>query len=182
MKNLAKVFIVIILISLLSVSCDSLNISSDYDKKVDFRAFKTYSLSQSIQDLRLNSDDKEIMKNAITNQMNTRGYQITNSISPDLWVDVFIKYDRSGGTTETNDIYGIRIYPYGVDFSTSYIDYHSFASGTLIIDIIDSKKNLLVWQGRITKDIKLNQTDIAKEELIKNAVKKIFEAFPVKVP
>jgi hypothetical protein len=179
-KKLVNILPLGFLTVLLSFGCSSIKVSSDYDTKANFKAYKTFSLSQSINDLRLSPDNQEIMKSALIGELNARGYLQSNSVSPDLFIEMFMKYDNSVGTTESTDVYGIRIYPYGVDFSTTTIDYHNFASGTLIIDLIDGKSNLLVWQGRGTTDIKLNETDIAKEKLIKDAIKKIFKAYPVK--
>ena len=68
----------------------------------------------------------------------------------------------------------------GGRFSTTTINYDTYVDGTLFVDMIDAKKNQLVWQGRGTKTVDPDASQKKREENINYAVKLIFEKYPPK--
>ena len=46
---------------------------------------------------------------------------------------------------------------WGGGFSTTTINYDTYVDGTLFIDMIDTKKNQLVWQGGAPRRLNLMQ-------------------------
>jgi hypothetical protein len=167
-------------ICLISTGCSPMKVTSDYDKNADFNAYKTYSYTQSVNTLTLQSANKELLVSSVTREMNARGYRKSNSLVTDVLVDLYIEYDKTLKTTQTNDqIMGMRPYRYGGGFSNTSVDQHIFKQGTLLIDIIDGKKNEIVWEGRATTALKEDQPDMEKEKQINEAVRRIFEKYPV---
>jgi hypothetical protein len=135
--NLLQILSVFLITALLSVGCNIMKITSNYDKTLDFKIYKTFTISQSIKNLRLNSDNKLILEDAISSEMKARGY------------------------------------------STITSDYHDCKNGTLFMNIIDAKKKVVIWTGRITTGIQEGQTEKEREKLIDKVVKKLYKKYPV---
>jgi hypothetical protein len=174
----------IVLIFVISTGCSSsVKITWDYDKNADFKKYKSYNFAQSVNHSRLKSVSKELIESAVTREMDARGYRKSNSLAIDLWIDLFIAFDKTMMTTETNDqIVGMRPYRYGGGFSNSFTDQHTFVEGTLVIDMIDGKTNEIIWEGRAVTSIRDEQPDDSKEKLINDVVTKIFKKYPVGLP
>jgi hypothetical protein len=161
-------------------ACSSMKVTSDYDKNVDFGQFHTFSFTQSVDHSRIKSVNKDLIVSAVSREMGARGYRKSGSLSVDLWVDLFIAFDKTIKTTQSNDqIVGMRPYRYGGGFSNSLVDQHSFVEGTLVIDVIDGKSNEIIWEGRVKTTIRDEQPDKAKEKLIDDAVTRVFEKYPI---
>jgi hypothetical protein len=180
--NLSILFPLLLIIVLSPVGCSSMKTTTNYDKNIDFKSFKTYTITPSIKNLRMNSDNKVILEDAITYEMNTKGYQKSNAINTDLLIDLFIKYDKSTEATQSSLMpVGIYTYAYSFGLGTTSINYHDSKDGTLFINIIDAKKKEIIWTGNITTGIGENQTDIEIEKLINKAIKKLFIKYPVSI-
>ncbi len=83
-------------------------------------------------------------------------------------VQVSTDYDRS-----TNWGYGPYGY-YGGYYGGNSVS--SYQAGTIVIDIIDDKRNILVWQG-VGSDLNLSNIS-AKAERIPKAIEEILAKFP----
>ena len=96
-----------------------------------------------------------------------------NSIDPDVIVSIFTGVNEQ---ININNSYNYLGYSYGPWYNFNYNT--STTQGTLFIDIIDYKKNELVWQG-IGKGY-ISEKTSKKEEQIKSFVNKILLQYPVK--
>ena len=120
--------------------CSPMKVTWDNDKNADFKKYKSYSFAQPVNHSRLKSVSKELIIDAVTREMDARGYRKSNSLVIDIWIDLFIAFDKTMMTSETNDqIVGMRPYRYGGGFSNSFKDQHAFVQGTLVIDMIDGR-------------------------------------------
>jgi hypothetical protein len=178
--NLSILFSLCLIIVLFFTGCTFMKVSSDYDKNADYKAYKTFNFTQSIEGLRVNADNKEIIKSAIINEMNARGYKKSNSINADIWIHLFIVINKSVETTEVYSTpMGANPYQYSFGFSNTSVDFHNYTEGTLIIDIVDGTKKEIIWEGRASTPIDKDGTETEKEKLINKIVKKIFKKYPV---
>ena len=160
-----------------------MKVTWDYDKNADFNKYKSYNFAQSVNHSRLKSVSKELIVDAVTREMDARGYRKSNSLAIDIWIDLFIAFDKTMMTTETNDqIVGMRPYRYGGGFSNSFKEQHTYVEGTLVVDMIDGKTNEIIWEGRAITSIKDEQPEASKEKLINEIVTKIFTIYPVSSP
>lgn len=160
----------------------SLKVSSDYDKSVNFSQYKTYSLyhdAKSAEAISQLNHDRVV--NAIRSEMKKRGFTETES-SPDLLVNsVAIFKDRTSVSASTNYYgYGGYYRPYyggmGMSSSTTNYNVEHYKDGSLIIDIVDSKTNKLVWQGTGNKEIDKPAKD--PDKAIPEAIASIMADFP----
>ena len=172
MKNSSK--LLILLVSLTYLSCSSVRVSSDYNSEIDFSSYKTYAFSKKgIDKAQINELDKKRILKALEIELSSLGLR-KNSIDPDVVVSIFTVANEE---ININNSYNYLGYSYGPWYNFNYSNY-STTQGTLYIDIIDYKKNELVWQG-IGKGY-ISENSSKKEEQIKSFVNKILLQYPVK--
>ncbi|MDB9712494.1 DUF4136 domain-containing protein [Flavobacteriaceae bacterium] len=171
MKNYNK--LLILFISLIFLSCSSVRVTTDYNNEVDFSSYKTYAFSKKgIDKAQINELDKKRILKALEIELSSIGLR-KNSIDPDIVVSIFTAVNEQINITNSYNYLG---YSYGPWYDFNYNT--STTQGTLYIDIIDFKKNELVWQG-IGKGY-ISENTKKKEEQIKSFVNKILLQYPVK--
>lgn len=160
MLNRLKHGILIIATLLLAVGlsgcASSPKITSDYDRSADFSAYNTWDFMEDAgpDHEGYQSLFTQYMKEAITIEMNKRGY--TQSANPDLYVNFnAVLQDKTNVSTVPaapmmGGYYGYRGpyygawggYGYGTETHVS-----QYTEGTFNIDLVDAGKNQLVWEG-----------------------------------
>ncbi len=159
-----------------AAACSSVRVNSDYDKQVDFAAYKTYAFHKTgIDKAEISDLDKKRILRSIDETMTAKGF--SKSETPDLLIAFFTKEREEVNVNQFNAGWGYgwgwgwNPYLWGGNTSVS-----RHTEGTLYIDIIDAKKKELIWQGEgegvLTKDTN------KKDEVIKEFVTKILELYP----
>ena len=174
------------LIKLLSVlgffiltSCSSVYVNTDYDKKANFAAYKTYAYNKSsIDKLEISDLDKKRILYAIDAVMPTK--QFSKSENPDILINIFTK------ERERVNVYNNMGWGYGFGWGwgwgpgwgmgMGFTQTTTTPEGTLYIDIVDAKTKELVWQGIGTGYLTTNFEK--KDERIAEFVSKILEKYP----
>ena len=160
------------------VSCSSVKVNSDYDKKVDFTQFKTFAFYKNgIDKVEISDLDKKRILHSIDEVLTSKGF--AKSETPDLLINIFTKEREQVDVNQFNMGWGYGWgwgwNPWMMGGNTSV---YSYPVGTLFIDIIDAGKKELIWQGEgegvLTKDTN------KKDEVIKEFVTKILEQYPQK--
>lgn len=157
-------------------ACSSVRVNSDYDKQVDFAAYKTYAFHKTgIDKAEISDLDKKRILRSIDETMTAKGF--SKSETPDLLIAFFTKEREEVNVNQFNAGWG---YGWGWGWNpylwggNTCVSRHT--EGTLYIDIIDAKKKELIWQGEgegvLTKDTH------KKDEVIKEFVTKILELYP----
>ena len=161
----------ITLLSFLLVSCISVRVSSDYDKSIDFAKYKTYAFyKKGIDELEINDLDKRRIMDAIKNQLENKG--MTFSKTPDIYVNLLITNRDKAQIYLGNPYYfGWYSYPY---WDRSFVE--NYRESSLFIDIIDSEKKQLVWQGKGTRIVPENISEKAK--VIDQTIQNIMTRYP----
>lgn len=164
--------ILFLLIAFTLTSCGTVNVRYDFDRNTDFNTFKTYNFHQKgIEKLELNDLDKRRIISAIETQMADKGF--TKSDTPDLYVNVLAS-SKEKVNIDNGGYYGGYWGPYWAGNSRVY----QYTSGTIIIDIVDEKNNILIWQGSGSG---LDVSNLKnKDENISKAVAEILANFPPK--
>ena len=185
-KTIARLLIAIGCV--LVAACESgPTIRADGDPSVDFTAYKTFGFFDQL------STDKSKyatmltgrLKDATRAELTKRGY--TEAPEPQLLVNFSTNVENrtevnSTGSSASYGFYGYRAGMYGAwgGYPTDVYTTH-YQQGTLAIDMVDSAKKQLVWQGiaqaRLTKTM-LDNPGAA----IGSVVSDIFERYPVKAP
>ena len=184
MKKILKL-LPILVISLFLSACSSVSVTTDYDKTVDFTQIKTFEYYgwAAESDKILNDLDKRRIESAFGDEFKKRGMQLVES-GGDVIVALFIMtQDKTQyNATTTGAGYG-GYYGYGPGYgwggghSTTTINEYDYEVGTLVCDVFDKKKEVLIWEGIGTKTIVENPEK--REVTIPKAVKAIMSKFPV---
>jgi hypothetical protein len=172
----------IALMILLFSGCSIMRVNCDYDTATDFNAFKTYRITPAIEIIEMDPIYRQILTSAIASELENRNYQKTNSLTPDIWVEVFLKTNTTENTTQTGDrTMGMNPYRYGSNFTTDEVNYHTYDEGVLFIEVVNGATNEIVWEGRIMAKIQQGRTEEKVEKRISKAIKKVFNKYPVAI-
>jgi hypothetical protein len=170
------------LIKLLSVlgffiltSCSSVYVNTDYDKKANFAAYKTYAYNKSsIDKLEISDLDKKRILYAIDAAIPTK--QFSKSENPDVLINIFTK-ERERVDVYNNMGWGYGFgWGWGPNWGMGFSRTTTTPEGTLYIDIVDAKTKELVWQGIGTGYLTTNTEK--KDKRIAEFVAKILEKYP----
>ena len=163
-------------------SCQSVRVIADYDKVAPFETYKTFGFhKEGVDRVEISDLDKRRILRAIEKALVEKGF--TKSDTPDLLVNFFTKEQQRVNVQSTN-IGGFGYgwgYGWGFGrgpfFGAQYTVSNS-TQGTLYIDLIDTKRKELIWQGigrgNLTTSVKY------KDERINTFVRSILEEYPPK--
>ena len=185
-----KFFLPLIILFIIS-SCNSVKITNNMDKKVDFEKFKTYSFFpwDKQNDKVVNEYDKLTILGAIKNEMNKRGYQYVEK-GGDLVISVFVIVKEETSYQAYNHHfgggwnYGYAGY-YGNGFGVGYVGpaydptivSTSYNQGTLIIDIFERSDKRQIWQGIASGEVTENLDK--RDRRLPMTISQVFRRFPV---
>lgn len=149
-------------------SCNTVRVTYDFDRATDFNTYKTYNFHQNgIDKLELNDLDKRRILAAIDVQMAAKGF--TKSDNPQLYINVLASSKEK--INIDNGYYGGYWGGWG---GPSRV--YQYTSGTIILDIVDNARNILIWQGSGSGlDVSNLNT---KSDDIPRAIEEILAKFP----
>jgi hypothetical protein len=174
-----KKILIPVFVLLIAASCATVKVTSDYDKTAPFASYKTYAFTQEAMNLPVDDLNKTRFITAVEKELTLKGF--TKSDKPDVLVDMKLAAETKQTATATNNggYYGRGYrYGWGGGFSTTTINYDSYKEGTLFVDIIDSSKQQLVWQGRGVATLNPDASADKRVANINNAIKMIFSKYP----
>lgn len=160
-------------------------ISVDKDPGADMTAYKTFGFFDQVATDRVQYTTivSSRLKQATRDNLERRGYTYSEN-SPDLRANFFLEVAdktevRSSPSMSAGaGFYGYRRGVYGGWAGYPYdVDTVNYKEGTLSIDLVDTKKNALVWQGvaegRVSDEARKNPGPA-----IDAVVSEIFANFP----
>lgn len=168
MKKFVLLFIVSI--TLFSVGCSSIRVSSDYESATDFSKYKTFAFYKTGIDKAPISDiDKRRIMKSIESELKAKGMQLSET--PDVLVSIFTK------ARQQVDVYQPHWTPYYYNpYQSAHIN--KYTEGTLFIDMIDPQGKKLIWQGIGSGALTKSSKPEKREANIQTFVKEILEKFP----
>jgi hypothetical protein len=176
----AKIFPFIIALIFL-IACQSVRVVTDYDKVAPFKSYKTFGFHKEGVDRSEISDlDKRRILKAIETTLLEKGF--TKSDTPDLLVNFFTKEKQQVNIYNNNfNSFGWGMgwgWGWGPYFGSQY-NVSNSTQGTLYIDLIDTNRKELIWQGigrgNLTTSVK------HKDERINTFVASILEGYPPEI-
>lgn len=176
-----KKVLFLLMVAFAATSCSTIKISSDFDRTADFSSYKKFKFTDEALTLPINEINRNRILRAVEAELTAKGLSKSDT-DPDVFIDIKLKGEQKQTATATNSGgygYGYR-YGWGGGFSTTTISYETYVDGTLFVDMIDAKKQQLVWQGRGTKTIDPDANENKREQNINYAVKQIFMKYPPK--
>ena len=173
-----KSFLLFLTMAFAASCVESLKITSDYDREVNFTAYKTYSIDKLTTTGSVNQLNTDRIIKSIHSEMKKKGFT-ENSSSPHLLVHAAtIVKDKISLSAYTNSYGYNRPYSFWRMLASGYatIQTNEYKDGTLIIDIADAATNKLVWEGTGYSEITKQPKD--PDAAISKAVARIMEGFP----
>jgi hypothetical protein len=178
MKRILNILGILPILMLVVSSCSSVKVAADYDKNASFNEYKTFAFYKpGIDKAEISDLDKRRILRAIESEMMTKGF--TKSENPDILVSIFTKSQQRVDVYNNN--WGLGGWGWG-GFGGWGWGWNqqpmvsTTTEGTLYIDLIDSNKKELIWQGMGTGY--LSQRMDKKEERIQEFVSKVMEKYP----
>lgn len=177
MKPLA----ILITLATLTSCSPHIRVYTDCDPDFDLWTYKTYNwvatanVETGKNPLYYNELNDKRIKTAVSNELTSRGYRLVEE-QPGLIVHYHIVVTEEALVSPESFSYNYSPY-----WTEALANLSPYREGTLIVDLMDSQSKNLVWRGwavsAISDDYKPKQIDA----LIKKAVTKMFNRFPVRL-
>lgn len=160
-------------------------VGKNTDLNANFKSIKTYGWTSDIDNIPKdaifigpngvlvfnNESGRKMIKEAIQYELDSRGYTMNNS-NPDMLVSFSIT-EQPGSLRTTN---GYVTLSSGEKTRTKdNVSYTAVQPGTLIINFIDAKSNIAIWQGFVSGILKADQ--MQDKTKIREAVSSVFSQF-----
>ena len=137
MKQIYCFYVIILSFMILMYSCEpALQVTSDYDKTVNFQPYKTYQLVQvDVQHQSISQLNQTRIINAVRSEMTRKGFQ--ESVDADLKVNAAVIMQDKKSVTANTDYYGYggyyRPYMWGAGMTSSSTTYsvQNYKDGSL---------------------------------------------------
>lgn len=167
-------------ISLILVAgCSSVRTSYDFDRQADFSKYKTFQFTNEALALPVNDLVRKRITVAIASNLQSKGF--TQSDNADLLVDLGTQTREEQQTTATSanlsGFYGRR-WSFGTGVASTQYNTRTYTVGTLIVSLVDAKKQELVWEGRGTSTVSDKNLQAEKLEA---GIGQILKTFPPSV-
>ena len=173
----------------LLTACSTYTVKTDYDPTITYASYKTfdwYAASKKAKGKGSGTDPLMDKRVRVTVQavLEGKGFRQETVAEPDFLVTYYPIYQKRKYRTTTTvgggygNGWGRRYWGYGAGarFSTSQV--HQYREGTIVLEIVDSKSNQLVWQGSAEGALTgLDNTEDASEQINK-AVRDMLVNFP----
>ena len=161
-------------------ACSSIRVSTDYDRNVSFDQFKTFAyLKSGLDKMEISDLDKKRIMQAVDFEMASKGF--IKGENPDLLINLFTDTQENVYVNQYYGGWGYYGYyrPWGWNpwmWGGGYQTVSTQTQGILYIDILKADNKELIWQGKVSGDLRLNPEK--KEERIKEMIAKVLLNFP----
>jgi hypothetical protein len=159
--------------------CATMSVSSHVERGLDVSQYKSYDWGPAdalpTGDARLDKDPffQDHVQGAVEKEMATKGFEWATSGTPDLRIHYHANISER---IDIDRIDSDRGYCYGEGCTPPVVQYEA---GTLVIDLIDTRTNRLIWRGWAQDTVKGmidNQDTMARQ--IDDAVPRRSPRFP----
>jgi len=176
----------IILIFLVS-ACAGNKANVDYDSTAEFSDFKTYAWSDKTDEATSKSREAyplfhQRIRESIEATMKTKGFKSIDAAQADVLIAYHLSVAATGYTGSSVS-FGVGSFGHGsgVGLSASVpVSGQIVEEGTLVINIVDAKKNSVVWQGSSSRELSRSPTPEKTQEMVNEVVNEILVNYPPK--
>jgi Domain of unknown function (DUF4136) len=158
----------------------SITVESKADPAADFSRYKTYSWTE-MKEVRSEAVKKRIMS-AVDAEMKRKGF-VRKDDGADLKVAVHPslskEYPAHSYDAGWEYNWGTWAPPFG-DIGTGSSLGESIPIGTVMVDLVDASTKKLVWRGAARSPLDSEASAEQKQELVDEAMQKLFKKFPPK--
>lgn len=162
-------------------------IESDYDHTIDFSQYKTYGFfsPMGIENPNYSSIYGSIFRDAISKEMNSRGYRMSDN--PDLMINVSGRLQQKTKVTTTSDpymgggYYGYRRGAYGTWGGYGYgtqTHVSNYTEGTVNVDMVDRTEKRMVWEGVAVGRVNEKKSNEETRQAIYSGIQEMYAGYP----
>jgi hypothetical protein len=168
---------------LFMAACSSgVKISSNHEEDINFNEYSTFKVLpveyETTERLQYSEDNKKIIKEAIINELKAMNFTEDDS-NPDVLMYATVTIEKEAQmrerTFQDGPAYtGQRNYSWSASDSI-LVGYYD--EGSLVVNMIDAKKNHLVWHATARKALK-DKAEEDRETKLRQAVSDMFDEYP----
>ncbi len=166
--------ILITLISFLLVSCGGLRVDYDYDKEVDFSAYKTYNYYADMNTGLSDLDTKRLLK-VVDSTLQARGMQLSET--PDFVINIQSEVYEGAQNSSVGVGAGGTGRNVGGGVSVG-IPIGSRLQREILFDFVDERKSGLFWQAISNGPYSEKASPEKREARFRAVVAKVFAGYP----
>lgn len=159
------------------MGCSTSKVITDYDSKINFDDFKTYSFFEDVGK-GLNELDVKRVTESIKYELDLKGLQVAEN--PNFYINVISNISE----VQNNNTIGIGIGSGGRNggfgISGGIPIGGKKLNEELIIEFVNAKTNSIIWEGILNSTIKEQRKPEEKKLHFKEIIKIILEKYPPK--
>ncbi len=183
-----KRFMTVPFVFLFIASCATFNVTYDFDPEADFSRYKTYAWSLPSDKNAISELTAKRIRIAVDRVLKQKGFTLSLE-NPDMLVIPSGGKERRVDVQEWGYGHDDRTYgggawypgrvPIDVDGRDYYeyrrgVDTFEYEIGTLVLDVVDAKKNELIWRGTASGIIEPGKT----AEQVDDVMSRLLSHFP----
>jgi len=165
-------------------ACSTLQVSREYDPNVSFKHLSDYAwipestLPQKNQYIDNENLDKQI-RTSVNKSLTSKGFELKQSDKPSFLIGYHVAIDQKTSINTVNTRYTNQgAWSPNAWRGTTDLGQHVFEQGTIIIDIIDTSSNELIWRSNASAEIDPFANSNTRVQRIDRAIKKMLNDFP----
>ncbi len=177
---LSRKMLLIGALALFIIGCASApRITTNTNPTVDFASFETYSFMPVLGTDRPNGVQTPLstmLMSAMSREMSSRGYQ--RSDNPDLLINFFVNTEGRLDVRQVpapGTFHGYRFNRYAT-WGGYRTEVRQYTQGTLAIDLVDARQNVLAWEGIAQKRLDSSAQQI-NQERVDDIVRQVMAEF-----
>src|SRR4051812_44929192 len=165
------------IVSFMAATVAAQKVSFDYDKSADFRSLNTFAFKKGTSSGNPLVDERIVT--AIEGVLTSRGLTKAES-NPDVIIVTHLTFEKKQDISaySTSPGYGPYGWRWGGGWGMTDVRVREIPYGTLIIDMVDVKKDALIWRGMGVKEGKAQPKPEPVDKNVTEAVAKILRNFP----
>lgn len=179
---LQKLITAVVVLSLVA-ACSNTRVSTDYETVYDFSALKSFYVLPP---------DKKIYDNPKISQLDVRRiaglvkrelakrYRPVTKDQADFLVRYFFVVEEKMRVDSYNANFGFYRFGFGhrYGFETADVASSYYQQGSVIIDIIDAKTQVVAWRGVTEGRVVKSDTPIKRQVRLERKLERLFSEFP----
>jgi len=161
----------------LLASCSSVSTSYDFDPKADFAGLETYRWIESKVDEDADPLVMRRVRRAVDDRLAAAGYRKVEGGGADFGVAAHLRSRQRVAVRDSG--YAGPYYGYGYGhWVERRVDVYEYEEGSIILDVVDTNSNKLVWRGVATAAVPEHPKPEERTKLVIEAVEKLLAKFP----
>jgi len=179
--------ILLALTAMLFTGCSTIKVETDFDPEYSFSLAETYTIVYKQKEYEDTLTAERIM-DSIRAELASKGYTEVPRSDADLFIVFHTDVRNKTRVIQDYQYVGISPYRYGRGYgyggmmAVPTTRAYNYDEGKLLMDVLNSKDNKIVWRGIATDSLKSFDTPQERTKYINELMSSIFKTLPAKAP